>query len=209
MVRGRISVDLPTLPRERAAVAGPLLERLAHAVSMLLAEAPLDVLQQASAAPTGAGSLAELVSNLPDASPRLAAADPEAAAVARAAVLKRQILESVPTFSTEEVAGILGITTEGVRKRRLAGRLLALPSGSDFRYPAWQFTPTEGEGGSALLPGLEEVLAAMPVESPWVRFDLLTMPTTDGDGRNVLDLLRAGELDRAIATVAGYGEHGA
>lgn len=206
-----ISLELPALPRERAAVAAPLLRRLVRAMADLVAEAPLDVLQRASAAATGAGSAAELISNLPDASPRLAAADPEAAAIARAAVMKQEILDSTPTFSTGEVARILGLSAEGVRKRRLASRLLALPVGSDFRYPTWQFSkPADAKpGGGAVLAGLEDVLAAIEVESPWVRFDLLTTPIANANGRSVLDLLRSGEKEAAIEAVASYGEHGA
>ncbi|HEY9449826.1 MAG TPA: hypothetical protein VIQ60_08730 [Gemmatimonadaceae bacterium] len=202
--------NLPTLPRERAAVAEPLLERVTHAVADILAEAPLEVLQRAAAAPTGVGSVAKLISSLPDASPRLAAADPEAAAIARAAVMKQKILASTPTFSTAEVAQILGLTAEGVRKRRLSGRVLALPVGSDFRYPAWQFSKPAagGRAGGGMLPGLEEVLAAIPAESPWVRFDLLTTRIRGVRKRTVLDLLRSGKTEAAIEAVTAYGEHG-
>lgn len=225
MARDHVSPDLPALSRERSAIAKPLLERVTRAMAELVAEAPLDALQRASAAATGAGSIAELISRLPSTSPRLAAADPEAAAVARAAVMKREILESIATFSTGEVAGILGITAEGVRKRRLAGKVLALPLGSDFRYPAWQFVTAKPEtpvvtgggdvarsiaSGGAMLPGLDEVLAAMPVESPWVRYDLLTAVFPDDEeGRSVLGLIRAGKVERARAVVAAYGEQAA
>lgn len=207
----RVSCELPALPRERAAIAEPLFERITRAVADILAKAPLEVLQRAAAAPTGAGSVAELISSLPGASPRLAAADPEAAAIARAAVMKQEILESTPTFSTAEVAQVLGMTAEGVRKRRLAGRILALHVGSDFRYPVWQFSEpaTGGSAGSGMLPGLEEILAAIPSENPWVRFDLLTTRIHGARNKTVLDLLRLGNTEAAIKAAASYGKHGA
>lgn len=81
--------DLPGPTRERAAVTEPLADRMLDALRGLLAGAPLDVLKAAAAARTGAGSLATLVSHLPEADPALANADPEAAAVARATGEKR------------------------------------------------------------------------------------------------------------------------
>ena len=202
MIDHTVPLSLPPMPREREAVAEPLLARTIEALRRLLASAPLDVLQAASAAPTGAGSLATLVSHLPEISPALAEADPEAAAVARAAEVKRSLFARTPTHGTPEVARLLGLTPEGVRKRRLAGRLLALEHAGDWRFPAWQFTPT------GVLEGLEPALAAIPVANPWVRLELLTAPLADHGNRSALDLLRAGAVDDAVAALATYGEAG-
>lgn len=215
MKRSGVLVDdnsSPALSRERAALTVPLMARVAQAVQMLLADAPLEMLQRASAAPTGAGSVAELVSHLPEASPRLAAADPEAAAIARAAVTKRDLLESIPSYSTNEVATILSMSGEGVRKRRLSGKLLAVPYGTDWRFPAWQFVDAADAGsgtGGVIIPGLEIVLAALPVRNPWVRLEIMTACGSDDGDRSVADLLRSGAVDLAIEIVSTYGEHGA
>jgi hypothetical protein len=200
---------LPGLPRERQAVAAPLLKRMLEALKQLVSEAPLELLQQAAAAPSGVGSTATLVAHLPAASPRLAAGDPEAAAVARAAQVKQSLLESVATYSTLEVADLLGISSEAIRKRRLAGKLLALPFAGDWRFPAWQFTsPASGKGHGTLV-GLEQVLAALPTKSPWVRLELLTT-TLDGESSStIVGMLQAGDVEEAIQIVASYGEHGA
>ena len=146
---------LPAQTRERAAVAGPLADRMLDALRGLLAEAPLEVLKAAAAARTGAGSLATLVSQLPEADPALAGADPEAAAVARGAAEKRRLLESVPMLGARAVAERLGITPAGVRKARAEERLLAVEFGGEQRYPAFQF------GEHAVRPGVREVLAAL------------------------------------------------
>jgi hypothetical protein len=197
------------LSRQKQAVAGPLLARIVNALSDLVAEAPIEVLQRAAEAPSGAGSAASLVAHLSLASPRLAAADPEAAAVARAAGLKQSLLESVPTYSTAEVATLLGISAEAVRKRRLADKLLAVPVASDWRFPAWQFASPSSSSRHGTIPGLERVLAALPMQNPWARLDLLTAPLGGNEARNIVGLLESGAVDEAAAIVAAYGDHGA
>jgi hypothetical protein len=190
-------------------VAAPLLARMVSALSELVAEAPMEVLQRAAEAPSGAGSAASLVAHLSVASPRLAAADPEAAAVARAAELKQSLLESVPTYSTAEVATLLGISAEAVRKRRLAGKLLAVPLASDWRFPAWQLASASSASRHGTIPGLERVLAALPMQNPWARLDLLTAPLDGNGARNIVGLLETGAVDEAVGIVVAYGDHGA
>jgi hypothetical protein len=198
--------DLPGQTRERAAVAEPLADRMLEALRGLLAGAPLEVLKAAAAARTGAGSLATLVSHLPEADPALANADPEAAAVARAAAEKRRLLESVPMLGARAAAERLGVTPAGVRKARAEGRLLAVEFGGEQRYPAFQF------GDHAVRPGVREVLAALaavPVAGDWARLDLLTAPDAGEDGRSVAELITAGDVAAALAAVQSYGEAGA
>ena len=199
----------PRLTREKQAVAAPLLARMISALSELVAEAPMEVLQRAAEAPSGAGSAASLVAHLSAASPRLAAADPEAAAVARAAEFKQSLLESVPTYSTAQVATLLGISTEAVRKRRVAGKLLAVPLASDWRFPAWQFASPSSASRHGTIPGLERVLAALPIQNPWAQLDLLTARLDGYEARNIVGLLEAGAVDDAARIVAAYGDHGA
>lgn len=197
---------LPAQTRERAAVAEPLAARMLDALRGLIAGAPLDVLKEAAAARTGAGSLATLVSRLPEADPALASADPEAAAVARGAAEKRRLLERVPMWGARDAAQRLGITPAGVRKARAEGRLLAVEFGGEQRYPAFQF------GEHAVRPGVREVLAALaavPVPGDWARLDFLVAPDAAGDGRSVADLLVAGEVAAAVAVAHEYGEAGA
>lgn len=197
---------LPAQTRERAAVTEPLAERMLDALRGLLAGAPLEVLKEAAAARTGAGSLATLVSHLPEADPALARVDPEAAAVARAAEAKRRLLESVPTLATREVADRLGITAAGVRKARVEARVLAVDFRGEQRYPLFQFA----EHG--VRAGVREVLAtfdAVPFPGDWARLDFLTAPDAAEDGRSVAALLIDGAVDEAVAVVRGYGDAGA
>lgn len=196
---------LPGQTRERAAVTEPLADRMLDALRGLLAGAPLEVLKEAAAARTGAGSLATLVSHLPEADPALASADPEAAAVARAAAEKRRLLETVATLGARAAAERLGVTPAGVRKARAEGRLLAVEFGGEQRYPAFQF------GEHAVRPGVREVLAAlaaMPVAGDWARLDFVTAPGAADDGRSVAELIVGGEVDAAVTVVRAYGEAG-
>lgn len=192
--------------RERASVTEPLAARIQEAVARLLAGAPLDVLKAAAAAPTGAGSLATLVSHLPEADPALAAVDPEAAAVARAAGEKRRLMETIPTLTAAEAAHRLGLTQAAIRKARAEGRLLAVEFGGAYRYPAFQLDEAR------VRPGLREVLAALtevPIHNAWAQLDFLTAPDAAHDGRSVAELLRDGETDAALEVVRGYGQGGA
>ncbi len=199
--------DMPGLTREREAVTEPLAERMLDAMRSLLATAPLDVLKAAAAAQTGAGSLATLVSHLAEASPALAAADPEAAAIARAAGEKGQLLESVPTISAAVAAQLLGMTTEGVRKKRLRHQLLAVEYGGEWRFPAFQFDP-DGH----VRDGVREVLAVVariPITGLWAQLDFLVARDAVDDGSSVSGLIVAGRVSEALTVVANYGEGGA
>lgn len=193
--------------RERAAVLEPLVRRMRDALDALVANAPLDLLRDASAAQTGAGSIAVVVSRLTEANPALAGADPEAAAVARAAAMKQRLLESIPTLTTAEVAQRLHITEAAVRKARKEGRLLAVEFDGQQRYPAFQLSP------DGIRPEMRALLAAfgeVPITSDWIRLDFLTAPNAaEDDGRSIAELLRDGEVDEAVAAIRRYAETGA
>nr|WP_017201822.1 helix-turn-helix domain-containing protein [Microbacterium barkeri] len=63
----------------------------------------------------------------------------------------------VDSLSDDEAADFLGIGTRQLRRRAQAGRLYFFPVGRRRRYPAWQF-----DGRLGLLPGVNEVIAAIP-----------------------------------------------
>ena len=206
----RVSRPTPPVPartRERAAVVDPLRARMYAAVDAMTDRAPLSVLQKASAAQTGAGSLAVLVGELPEADPVLATADPEAAAVARMAEVKRRLMADVPTWTAAEVAAHLRVTQAAVRKARHQGRVLAVDYAGQARYPAFQFT------ADGIRPEMRSVLAAfdaVPIRSDWVRLDFLTAPdAAEEGGRSAAELLRDGDVGQVLDVISGYGEQGA
>jgi excisionase family DNA binding protein len=80
--------------------------------------------------------------------------DARARAVAEQAVLHDSAL------TVSEAATTLGVDASRVRHRLAAGRLMGWKDRGGWRLPAWQFT----EHG--VLPGLEQVLAALPDDQP-------------------------------------------
>jgi hypothetical protein len=49
----------------------------------------------------------------------------------------------------------------------------------------------------------------MPMQNPWARLELLTAPIDRDDSKSIVDLLKAGAVDKAVEIVARYGEQGA
>lgn len=84
---------------------------------------------------------------------------------ARLLLARQDVLDRAGgTCSVSEAAAILDISEEAVRERLRAGRLLSIDtSAGEHRLPRVQFAD------SGVLPGLEEVLAAMNVSSAWMR----------------------------------------
>ena len=107
-------------------------------------------------------------------------------------------------LTTGEVAELCGITPRAISKRRKHGSLLAVRLGRrEYVYPAWQFDRRR------TLEGLEDVLAALRVEDPWMRLNFFLTGDARLDGGTPLFVLRKGEVDRVTAAAAMFGEHGA
>lgn len=127
---------------------------------------------------------------------------PEVAATAVASGLARELRTRralvEDSWSTREVADLLGISPQGVTKRRTKANLLAFLDRGDWRYPRWQFT------GSALLPGVLDVWKALPGKHDalgLVRW--FTLPARALDDATPLERLRAGALAE-VADAASY-----
>lgn len=106
---------------------------------------------------------------------------------------RRELLHQAGgTYGTDEVAELLDLSREAVRKRIERGRLLSYkaPSG-EHRLPRAQFS------GSGTIDGLERVLEAMHVEDPWMRIQL----ALDDD---VIEALRDGRVEDAVQAVDTY-----
>lgn len=110
----------------------------------------------------------------------------------RLAKARRQLIERAGGgLTAEEAAEVLGTTVAEIRARIREGTLLAYPTADGDRLPRIQFA------GGDVLPGLEEVLAAMWVEDSWMRFQLFL----DAD---VLGALREGRIQDAVHAVRSY-----
>jgi hypothetical protein len=109
-------------------------------------------------------------------------------------------------YDLEEVQALLnGVTRQAVDKRVQEGSLLAVPGPSNRRrYPTLQF-----DRSGALIEGLKEVQAALPVESPWAVLNFLAREDDRLSGRRPIDLLREGYLTLVVDAARRFGEQGA
>lgn len=155
-------------------------------------------------APSDVGGLARLLSDMAPLGVELERIDPFAEAIARGAEAKQELLRDAGgSWSSTRVAAHLGMTRQGVDKRRRAGKLLALQSGqADYLYPLCQFTD------DGVLAGIDRFLAACPPSGGWTRLDLLLTPAEEIGGVSPLDALRRGDVAAAVRAAATFGELG-
>jgi hypothetical protein len=97
------------------------------------------------------------------------------------------------------------MSRQAVGKRRAAGTLLGVPTGSrGYEYPACQFA----DGG--VVEGLAEVLSAFDDDvGPWMRLAFLVTASDALGGEPPVDVLRRGEVDAVARAARIHGEHGA
>ncbi|GAA0523256.1 hypothetical protein GCM10009545_26830 [Saccharopolyspora thermophila] len=94
--------------------------------------------------------------------------DPRARTVAEQAVLRDTAL------SVNQAAERVGVDSSRIRHRISERRLIGWKDRGGWRLPAWQFTDTD------VLPGLDTVLAVMPVDQPaLVLANFMTTPQED------------------------------
>lgn len=192
----------------RAACQGPVqaifLSRALRAIATLARTLDVDALSDAAAQPTDYSLLLDALAN-PDVLAILNADNPLSEARLAGLRGKKELIEAEGgALTAEEAAQTLGLTRQGVDRRRRAGKLLALSLGKrGYLYPAWQFA----QGGT--LPGLEQTLDAFQDIGPWAQLAWFISPNTRLEGQSPLDALRAGAIDRVVAAAAVYGEQGA
>lgn len=177
--------------------------RYGHFLERLADSAPQESMQAALAAPDEVGGLASVLASVGPIAPP--PRDPLAAARARGAAMKAELLERAGgALSAGEVAELMDVTPAAVHARRQRGTLLAVrQANGEFIYPACQF----GEDGP--LPGLGQALAAFRVEGAWTRLSVLLSPAPSLQDEPPLDALRRGDVTGAVAAIASYGEQGA
>jgi hypothetical protein len=122
--------------------------------------------------------------------------DTRARAVAEQAVLHDTAL------TVGQAAATLGVDTSRIRHRLLDGRLTGWKDRGGWRLPAWQFT------AHGVLPGLDQVLAALPDDQPsLVVAAFMTTPQEDlvAGSRAVTpyEWLQAGGDPERVARLAG------
>ena len=191
--------------RSRQALAQAFLKRSVKMLERVSSSASSEALKSALSSPTDVGGVASLLSDLAPLAVDLSAVDPFVEAMARGAAVKQELLTSAGGgLTSSQVSSALGITRQAVDKRRLRRALLAVPSGSgEYVYPACQFTL------DGVLPGLEEVLRAFRIRSPWTQLSLLLASTPALRGKTIVESLKSGAIERAIAIAGSFGEQAA
>jgi hypothetical protein len=205
--KGTPSPSTGRLPADgtRQALAQAFLKRSVKMLERVSSTASSEALKSALSAPTDIGGVATLLSDLAPLGVDLSAVDPFLEAMARGAAVKQELLTtSGGGLTSNQVASALGITRQGVDKRRARHALLAVPDGScDYLYPACQFT------SDGVIPGIEKVLRAFQIRSPWTQLSVLLASTPALGGKTILEVLKSGGVEKAIALAASFGEQAA
>ena len=189
----------------RQALAEAFLTRSVKMLERVTSAASPEALKSALSSPTDVGGLASLLSDLAPLGVDLAAVDPFLEAMARGAAIKRELLTSAGGgLTSSQVASALGITRQAVDKRRGRRALLAVPNGSgEYVYPACQFT------SDGVIAGIEEVLRAFRIQSPWTQLSVLLAPAPALGGKTILDALISGVMETPVAIARSFGEQAA
>ena len=189
----------------RQALAQAFLTRSVKMLERVSSFASTEALKSALSSPTDVGGVASLLSDLAPLGFDLSAVDPFLEAMARGAAIKQELLASGGGgLTSSQVSSALGITRQAVDKRRGRRALLAVPNGSgEYVYPACQFT------SDGVTPGLEAVLRAFQIRSPWTQLSLLLASAPALGGKTILDALKSGAIARAITVALEFGEQAA
>lgn len=175
-----------------------LIMRTLRAFSRVVDHNP-SLVNSALQAPTDAGGLAVLASAAA-ALPAVEELDPAARLLAEGAEYKTELLKKAGgSIGVGEVAKLLGISRQGVDKQRKEGKLIALPAGSDLRYPSCQFT------SRGLVTGLQQVLKVLPIQDGWMRLEWLLTVDDALQGRSPLQALQVGQIAEVMNLAAGHG----
>ena len=97
----------------------------------------------------------------------------------------QQIKDAGGTFTSQQVADLLSMKPDAVRKRRMKGKLIAIPEGDHYVYPTFQFDR------SGVINNLPELLATLQTKSSVdaIQFFLIQDPDL---GMSPLDALKQG-----------------
>jgi Protein of unknown function (DUF2384) len=145
---------------------------------------------------------------VPEIGPEQACANPDPDPAPPRIGARVEFLRKPEMMTGDDFARLLGVSRATVALRRVAGRLLALESGSKrgFRYPAWQ-ARFLGEPRQARF--FEDVLRRFGSRGSWAAYDFFIQPTQAHDGRTPLDLLAADDFNavrQVLDRIAGRAD---
>uniref|UniRef100_Q02CL2 DNA-binding protein n=1 Tax=Solibacter usitatus (strain Ellin6076) TaxID=234267 RepID=Q02CL2_SOLUE len=207
-MRAKIHDAAPLSPagdRAHQALQHAFLMRSVKMLERVSSSASSEALKSALSSPTDIGGVASLLSDLAPLGVDLSAVDPFLEAMAKGAAIKQELLTKAGGgLTSSQAASALGITRQAVDKRRSRHALLAVPDGSgDYVYPACQFTK------DGVIEGLDELLRAFQVHNPWTQLSVLLEPAPALRGKTIIETLKSGAVERAVAIAAAFGDQAA
>jgi hypothetical protein len=196
----------PTEPAPSEDLVEAFVLRTGRALARIAERMPRDRLLAAVGASTDADVLfsslreaAAIGAEIPPDKP-----DPLTEAFLRGSEMKREMLKAEGgALSAQQLADHLGITPQGLGRKRQRNQVFWLDIGDGYVYPAFQI------GKNGLLRGIREVLDALTIDDPWMRVNFMLTGDARLSGKRPIDLLRKGKIDEVLAAAAAYGEHGA
>jgi hypothetical protein len=134
--------------------------------------------------------------------------DPTAPVKSSLTVKERLIRAEGGYYLSGEAAKLLGITEPQLEQFCQTDKIIGLPV-KDGRhvYPKWQIT--KHHWSYRVLPGLAEVLASFPDDSPWMRAAFMLNDSDCVEFPTPLAGLKAGKLAQVLVLSQRFGEHGA
>ena len=119
-------------------------------------------------------------------------------------VAERVLKAGGGTFGLDDVMRLLRISRQAIDKKVKADALLAVPGpGNERRYPTCQFR------SDGIVPGLREVLQALPSRNPWFRLNFLVNPEPRLSGARPCEMLQRGDYAGVVEAAARQAEMGA
>jgi hypothetical protein len=186
-----------------APATAALLSRLVRALTRAAGLAGDDLVHSALERPSDMGAVVDLLRSAlpllsaereldPELETRIAALEAEDDLIRRAGGLK----------DAKWVADYLAISPKSVAAKARRNELLAITRGDRNLYPSFQFK--DGQ----VVPGLREILQALPLSNSWSRLSFLLTPDPGLDDRMPLEAVHAGR-DAVLALAAGADTQGA
>ncbi len=186
------------MPPLDAAVRRALYRRVRSQLKAAVQGASHEQILKAVEAETPAGTIAELLAATPG---RAGEADDWAEEILRGAAHKAEMLRAAGgTYTTGQVAALLGVSVQAIQQRLRRKSLLALPlNNGEWGFPTVQFSES---GVPAKLP---QVLRAFGDTDPWVQLSIL-LSDDYGDGRIIDWIYKDIRIDDAMAIARSYGQ---
>ncbi len=112
---------------------------------------------------------------------------------------RKELLQS--SLTANEVASLLGTTTENVLERIHNNSLLAVKDNGIWKFPLWQFDPSGADG---VMEGLPEVLMAL-VGSAFTKLNWLNAPNPYLNKLTPVEALQRGQKAKVLAEAKVLG----